>query len=72
MIFRNRVCWLLWILPYLFLLVITGLPTSVVGYCVGYAVRLSSHIVFCFQHGYDAANTEAEYVPASNTVRGLP
>jgi hypothetical protein len=72
MIFRNKVCWFLWSSPYFLTLIVTDLVAGVLGYCVGYAVALGRQFCTAFRCGYDAANTESEYVPASNTVRGLP
>lgn len=72
MIFRNKVCWLLWMLPYFLTLTVAELAAGVLGYCVGYAVCVGRHFCTAFRWGYDAANTESEYIPASESVRGLP
>ena len=72
MIFRNNVCWFLWMLPYFVMLTVVELTAGVLGYCVGYAVCLGRQFYTAFRYGYDAANAESEYVPASESVRGLP
>lgn len=72
MIFRNWNFWFVWMFPYFLALTVVELTAGVLGYCVGYAVCVGRQFCTAFRYGYGAANTESEYVPASESVRGLP